>query len=59
MGRGQGIPRRRNGTRTKPVVAKYTGVLGSADVEESTYSTVFMIMQSMRLDLGAGSQVHP
>ena len=44
---------------TKPVVAKYTGVLGSADVEESTYSTTFMIMQSMRLDLGAGSQVHP
>jgi glyoxylase-like metal-dependent hydrolase (beta-lactamase superfamily II) len=44
---------------TKPVVAKYTGVLGSADVEEFTYSTTFMIMQSMRLDLGAGSQVHP
>jgi glyoxylase-like metal-dependent hydrolase (beta-lactamase superfamily II) len=44
---------------TKPVVAKYTGVLASADVEEFTYSTTFMIMQSMRLDLGAGSQVHP
>jgi len=44
---------------TKPVVAKYTGVLGSADIEEFTYSTAFMIMQSMRLDLGAGSQVHP
>jgi hypothetical protein len=34
-------------------------VLASADVEEFTYSTTFMIMQSMRLDLGAGSQVHP
>jgi glyoxylase-like metal-dependent hydrolase (beta-lactamase superfamily II) len=44
---------------TKPVVAKYTGVLAAADVEEFTYSTTFMIMQSMRLDLGAGSQVHP
>jgi glyoxylase-like metal-dependent hydrolase (beta-lactamase superfamily II) len=44
---------------TQPVVAKYTGVLASADVEEFTYSTAFMIMQSMRLDLGAGSQVHP
>jgi glyoxylase-like metal-dependent hydrolase (beta-lactamase superfamily II) len=44
---------------TEPVVAKYTGVLASADVEEFTYSTTFMIMQSMRLDLGAGSQVHP
>ena len=44
---------------TTPVVAKYTGVLASADVEQFTYSTAFMIMQSMRLDLGTGSQVHP
>jgi glyoxylase-like metal-dependent hydrolase (beta-lactamase superfamily II) len=44
---------------TEPVVAKYTGVLAAADIEEFTYSTTFMIMQSMRLDLGAGSQVHP
>jgi glyoxylase-like metal-dependent hydrolase (beta-lactamase superfamily II) len=44
---------------TKPVVDKYTGVLASADVEEFTYSTTFTIMQSMRLDVGAGSQVHP
>jgi glyoxylase-like metal-dependent hydrolase (beta-lactamase superfamily II) len=43
----------------EPVIAKYTGVLGSADVKEFTYSTTFTIMQSMRLDLGAGSQVHP
>jgi glyoxylase-like metal-dependent hydrolase (beta-lactamase superfamily II) len=42
-----------------PVVAKYTGVLGAADVEEFTFSTTFTVLQSMRLDLGAGSQVHP
>ncbi|HEY1574067.1 MAG TPA: MBL fold metallo-hydrolase [Pseudonocardiaceae bacterium] len=44
---------------TAPVIAKYTNVLASADVEVFTYSTTFMILQSMRLDLGAGSQVHP
>ena len=44
---------------TAPVVEKYTGVLASADVKELTYTTTFTIMQSMRLDLGAGSQVHP
>jgi glyoxylase-like metal-dependent hydrolase (beta-lactamase superfamily II) len=42
-----------------PVIRKYTGVLAAADVEEFTRSTTFMILQSMRLDLGAGSQVHP
>jgi glyoxylase-like metal-dependent hydrolase (beta-lactamase superfamily II) len=44
---------------TEPVVAKYAAVLAAADIQEFTYSTTFMIMQSMRLDLGAGSQVHP
>jgi glyoxylase-like metal-dependent hydrolase (beta-lactamase superfamily II) len=44
---------------TQPVIEKYTGVLAAADVEDFTYSTTFTIMQSMRLDLGAGSQVHP
>jgi glyoxylase-like metal-dependent hydrolase (beta-lactamase superfamily II) len=44
---------------TKSVVAKYTGVLGAADVEELTYTTTFMIMQSLRLDYGVGSYVHP
>ncbi|HEV7957517.1 MAG TPA: MBL fold metallo-hydrolase [Marisediminicola sp.] len=43
----------------EPVIASYTGVLGSADVKELTYTTTFTIMQSMRLDLGAGSQIHP
>ena len=44
---------------TAPVVKKYTGVLAAADVEEFTRSTTFMILQSIRLDQGAGSQVHP
>jgi glyoxylase-like metal-dependent hydrolase (beta-lactamase superfamily II) len=44
---------------SQPVIAKYTGVLAAADVEAFTYSTTFTILQSMRLDLGAGSQVHP
>jgi hypothetical protein len=42
---------------TAPVVTKYTGVLAAADIEE--FTSTFMILQSMRLDLGAGSQVHP
>lgn len=46
-------------TATKPVVEKYTGVLGAADIEPLTYSTTFMLMQSLRLDKGVGSQVHP
>jgi len=40
-----------------PVIEKYTGVLAAADVY--TANTVFWIMESMRLDLGYGSQVHP
>ena len=40
-----------------PVIAKYTGVLAAADVY--TASTAFMILESIRLDQGAGSQVHP
>jgi glyoxylase-like metal-dependent hydrolase (beta-lactamase superfamily II) len=43
----------------QPVVEKYTNVLAAADIAEFTYTTTFMILQSMRLDLGAGSQVHP
>jgi hypothetical protein len=39
------------------VIEKYTGVLAAADVY--TANTVFWIMESMRLDLGYGSQVHP
>ena len=40
-----------------PVIRKYTGVLAAADVY--TASTAFMILESIRLDLGAGSQIHP
>ena len=39
-----------------PVIKKYTGVLGAADVY--TASTTFTILESVRLDLGVGSQVH-
>jgi glyoxylase-like metal-dependent hydrolase (beta-lactamase superfamily II) len=40
-----------------PVIEKYTGVLAAADV--FTASTTFHVMQSIRLDLGYGSYVHP
>jgi glyoxylase-like metal-dependent hydrolase (beta-lactamase superfamily II) len=40
-----------------PVIEQYTGVLAAADV--FTASTTFHVMQSIRLDLGYGSQVHP
>jgi glyoxylase-like metal-dependent hydrolase (beta-lactamase superfamily II) len=40
-----------------PVIDKYTGVLAAADV--FTASTTFWVMESIRLDLGYGSQVHP
>ena len=40
-----------------PVIEKYTGVLAAADV--FTESTTFQVLQSIRLDLGYGSWVHP
>jgi glyoxylase-like metal-dependent hydrolase (beta-lactamase superfamily II) len=40
-----------------PVIEKYTGVLAATDV--FTASTTFHVLQSIRLDLGYGSQVHP
>ena len=40
-----------------PVIAKYTGVLAAADVY--TASTAFILLESIRLDLGVGSQIHP
>lgn len=39
-----------------PVVKKHLGVLAAADVY--TASTTFVILESIRLDLGTGSQVH-
>jgi glyoxylase-like metal-dependent hydrolase (beta-lactamase superfamily II) len=44
-------------TAAAPVIEKYTGVLAAADV--FTESTTFAVMQSIRLDLGYGSYVHP
>ena len=40
-----------------PVIAKYTGVLAAVDVY--TASTAFMLLESIRLDQGFGSQIHP
>ena len=40
-----------------PVIKKYTGVLAAADVY--TASTAFVLLESIRLDLGTDSQVHP
>jgi hypothetical protein len=40
-----------------PVIAKYTGVLAAADV--FTMSSTLAILESVRLDLGFGSQIHP
>jgi glyoxylase-like metal-dependent hydrolase (beta-lactamase superfamily II) len=40
-----------------PVIEKYTGVLAAADV--FTPDVAFWLMESIRLDLGYGSQVHP
>ena len=44
-------------TAAAPVIEKYTGVLAAADV--FTEHTTFWLMESIRLDLGVGSQVHP
>ena len=40
-----------------PVIEKYTGVLAAADV--FTHSTTFWVMESIRLDGGFASYVHP
>ena len=44
-------------TAAAPVIEKYTGVLGVVDV--FTEHTTFWLLESLRLDLGVGSQVHP
>jgi glyoxylase-like metal-dependent hydrolase (beta-lactamase superfamily II) len=40
-----------------PVIKKYTGVLAAVDVY--TASTAFMLLESIRLDQGFDSQIHP
>ncbi|TCO19664.1 glyoxylase-like metal-dependent hydrolase (beta-lactamase superfamily II) [Kribbella steppae] len=42
---------------SEPVIKKYLGVLAAADVYTAT--TTFLILESVRLDLGEGSQIHP
>ena len=42
---------------TAPVIKKYKDVLAGADI--LTESTAFRVMESIRLDSGYGSQVHP
>jgi glyoxylase-like metal-dependent hydrolase (beta-lactamase superfamily II) len=42
-----------------PIIAKYTGVLAAADIEDFTRTTTFQIMQSLRLDYGILGPVHP
>ena len=40
-----------------PVIEKYTGVLAAADVY--TASTTFLLLESIRLDQGFDTQIHP
>jgi len=42
-----------------PVIAKYTGVLGAADVRPFVLSTTHMILHSTRLDFGPSGPAHP
>jgi glyoxylase-like metal-dependent hydrolase (beta-lactamase superfamily II) len=42
-----------------PIIEKYTGVLGAADIEIFTWTTTFAIMQSLRLDSGPSGPLHP
>ena len=44
-------------TAAAPVIEKYRDVFGAVDV--FTASTAFWVMESIRLDLGYGSYVHP
>jgi glyoxylase-like metal-dependent hydrolase (beta-lactamase superfamily II) len=44
-------------TAAAPVIEKYKGVLAAVDV--FTASTAFWVMESIRLDMGYGSYVHP
>ena len=40
-----------------PVIKKYTGVLAAADVFAASHA--FILLESIRLDQGYGSQIHP
>jgi glyoxylase-like metal-dependent hydrolase (beta-lactamase superfamily II) len=42
-----------------PIAAKYVGRIAAADIDSFVLSTAIWILESMRLDLGLGIQVHP
>jgi glyoxylase-like metal-dependent hydrolase (beta-lactamase superfamily II) len=42
-----------------PLAAKYVGRIAAADIDSFVTSTAVWILESMRLDLGLGIQVHP
>jgi hypothetical protein len=42
-----------------PIMAKYTGVLAAADIEIFVWTTAFAIMESIGLDQGPSSPIHP
>ena len=42
-----------------PLAAKYAGRIAAADIDSFVLSTAIWILESLRLDLGLGIQVHP
>jgi glyoxylase-like metal-dependent hydrolase (beta-lactamase superfamily II) len=42
-----------------PLAAKYAGRIAAVDIDSFVVSTAIWILESMRLDLGLGIQVHP
>jgi hypothetical protein len=42
-----------------PLAAKYAGRIAAADIDSFVLSTAIWILESLRLDLGVGIQVHP
>jgi hypothetical protein len=42
-----------------PLAAKYADRIAAADIDSFVVSTAVWILESMRLDLGLGIQVHP
>jgi glyoxylase-like metal-dependent hydrolase (beta-lactamase superfamily II) len=42
-----------------PLAAKYAGRIAAADIDSFVVSTAVWILESLRLDLGLGIQVHP
>jgi hypothetical protein len=57
LGGAEGLPRRVRRRDGRTCDREDTGVLAAADV--FTEDVAFQVMQSVRLDLGYGAQVHP